>query len=431
MINRRTLLKTLASIALFPAQVTAQNASREDRDELIRFLIQESDRLGVPALVAVEYSASLSSLSEAAAGTTGDPLNYETDFQIFSEIINDVLDKKRLWWDEPLRDPPAWAAIEESNDYAHLSGYARPSSSFAFSASDFRFLLQRNDFAIPQSQRKVLFGLRGCLLAQPDDPGEAAGLTGWASAHELEWTFPNHMQPRCVLGVWDRDSMQLRLFRGSTVPEVSYMFLYIYKIAGCNLLPTGQYRYAVGTHRPTSANPQHGAFRQAERVVVLRTPNDLTYNSGDRFEGWQLGEPGDNIHAAHFYQRVGPPYYSSAGCQVILGTHRSRTVGGPWGGFREAAGLAATPNVSDDGRGFRYVLLTGLEAALAANRTDEFVDTYRRIRFGSSGPRAGELQRQMGVMEDQDFRAESVLELIRNQKAVGDFESGIYVDPPA
>lgn len=420
--DRRRFIGALFAASFLPSALRADCHSSGEDEQLIRFLIQESDRLGVPPANAGAFAASVSASSGEESILSWDPLAVEPDFQVFGEIINDIREN-RLWWSKPDREPPSWAPLGESNDYAHLGAFATPAEDFELSFDDLQFLAERNHFHNLGSHPQVLFGLRGCLLPGEDDD------TGWGPSHALEWTLPNHMAPRCLIGVWDRDNDQLRLFRGSTVPEVSYMFLYRYSIAGCNLLPTGMYRYSVGTHRATSSNPQHGAFRQADQVVVVRTGNDLVYKSNDPAEGWELGRPADNIHAAHFFRRTSPPYFSSAGCQVIVGSHRNGQVAGPWAGFREAAGLASTPGNSDDGRAYRYLLFTGLEAALAAQRSVNFEARYERVRFGSSGDRAREVQEELGTTADGDFRSGSVLALIRRQKADNAFESGIYTLP--
>jgi hypothetical protein len=63
---------------------------------------------------------------------------------------------------------------------------------------------------------------------------------------------------------------------------------------------------------------------------------------------------------------------------------------------------------------------------LASKRDSDFVDRYRRIRFGSSGADAAELQQGLGVNPDGDFRATSVLALIRRQKAQRKADTGIF-----
>ncbi len=420
--DRRRFLEALVAASIPLSASRADCHSPGDDEELIRFLIQESDRLGVPSSGAAGFAASAHGQSGEEHAAAWNPLSVDPGFQIMGEIINDIREN-RLWWRKPDREPPAWAPLAESNDYAHLGAYSPPAEDFELSLDTLKFLIERNHFHDLGSNPRVLFGLRGCLIPNTDDA------TAWAPSHPLKWTLPNHMAPRCVLGVWDREADRLRLFPGSTVPEVSYMFLYRYAIAGCNLLPTGMYRYSVGTHRANSSNPQHGAFREADRVVVVRTGNDLIYKSNDPSEGWEVGRPADNIHAAHFYGRNSPPYYSSAGCQVVLGSHRNGRVSGPWAEFRRAAGLAATPGTSDDGRAYRYVLLTGLEGALAAGRSAEFVNGYERIRFGSSGDKARELQQRLNTVADGDFRSGSVLALIRRQKADAEFESGMFTLP--
>ena len=425
-VNRRRFLEALLGAALLPGNTLADPDDFESRDELINFLMDEGDQLGVKCPGTGSAFGPFSRSSGVTGGAGWNPVAAQSDLQILGEIINDIRDNRRFWWDDPDRVMPEWASLETSSDYSHLLTFEEAPPTFEFSASDLEFLAARNAFAPPSDNPRVLFGLRGCRIAPTDVTAAAPEMTPWGTAHRLETQLPNHIEARCVLGVWDRETARIRLFRGSTVPEVSHMFLYVFQIVGCNMLPTGQYRYRVGTHRPGSRNPQFGAFRQAEAVVVLRSPTDLVFRSSDLLEAWDRGTPADNIHAAHYYGRGVPPNYSSAGCQVILGSHRERNVGGPWAEFRKAAGLAATPHVRDDDRDFRYLLLTGLEAALASKRDSDFVDRYRRIRFGSSGADAAELQQGLGVNPDGDFRATSVLALIRRQKAQRKADTGIF-----
>jgi hypothetical protein len=64
------------------------------------------------------------------------------------------------------------------------------------------------------------------------------------------------------------------------------------------------------------------------------------------------------------------------------------------------------------------VLLTGLEAALAAERSGAFDQGYRRVRFGSSGQAAKDVQQKVGAAVDGDFRRGSVLALLRSKSEV-------------
>jgi hypothetical protein len=111
--------------------------------------------------------------------------------------------------------------------------------------------------------------------------------------------------------------------------------------------------------------------------------------------------PWDNIHAAMLSYRKKPPFFSSAGCQVVVGAYmrNNRLPIGPWQEFRRAAGLADLAKLGqnstdasslDDGKPFRYMLLTGREAALLAQGNEYLGDT---LRYGSSGAAVQELQK--------------------------------------
>jgi len=397
-------------------QAFGAKAEQTDRD-LIRMMIEEGDQLGLPHVALLEGLKSigvqgkgLSLFSAASEVRSLQPY--------MSHIIDDFTGNNTIWWKLDEGKPkPAWAPAHQAIDYAHLEGFGPAPEAFEFSADDLAFLIKRNNFEIPDDQRKVIFGLRGCSHAQNLE------LSDWTGKAALKLSTPDHVTLRCIIGLWDRDSGLVRTFTASTVPEVCHMFLYVFKLAGCNLLPTGMYRYKVDTHRATSENPQHGALCEAENsVVVMRSPTDLVFNSTDYLEGWQSGRPGDNIHAAHFFGNAEPPRFSSAGCQVIVGSHRGAEASGPWAQFRSSANFPGGAQ-----KEFRYVLLTGAEAALASARSSAFDASYNRVRFGSSGPAAGIIQERLRLSADNDFRRDSVMALLRHQKQAGAFRTPIAV----
>lgn len=270
-------------------------------------------------------------------------------------------------------DAPQWPADAWSPDYGHLG---RPASAetFRFAAADLALLCRLNAFDVAFGQDEVLFGLRGCMIA---------GGTGGKPVEEvmLREAEPNHRDFRCVIGVWKRSTNRIAVFTGSTVPNPTGMkrqFAFGDAERRCNLLPTGRYKYIVGNHKAVP-----GAFRLEQEVVVLRTHDDLMFETTDF---WDRCTPGDNIHPAWASSEA---RFSSFGCQTVSGAHQAATGHtGEWAAFRAAAGLGGGSD--RDGRTYVYILLTGREAHYArylndAGKADDPAETaaIRRLRFGS------------------------------------------------
>ncbi|MEO1379789.1 MAG: hypothetical protein AAFU69_05480 [Pseudomonadota bacterium] len=294
--------------------------------------------------------------------------------------------------DEAQRDSPTWPSDEDSFDYRHIAGVVPLGTTFEISASVLQELIAACSFSPSTNARIVLFGLRGCSLA------EGVESVDFSARHEIRTTRPDHLNLRCLLGVWNRDTEKVALFSGSTVPNVDLMQAFVDGGSGCNMMPTGFHKYVVGPHR---GKRQPGAFRQRDPLWVLRTPENLGYSLSDQTEIWDDLDgslPFDNIHAAMLNGRSKPPFFSSAGCQVVAGRYRDGVPTGAWREFRKAAGLAHPPEKTnngggtrDDGQKFDYMLWVGDEAALAASD-----QTTRTLRFGSRGPRVVDLQKALG-----------------------------------
>ena len=236
---------------------------------------------------------------------------------------------------------------------------------------------------------KVLIGIRGCI--------PVASTAG--SEIELMAVQPDHIALRCMIGVWDIETRQFQLFRGSTVPDQGYVLgqaLNADKVVdrlpqtidSCiikrinlsgygvsNMIPTGQFSFVVGTHlggswiAPERRNPpmrpgpgardprQPAAFRQDASALyptlrVLSNERNLFYSVDSHWDmdprSW-----GVNIHAAY---KPKPLWgFNSAGCQVVAGHYSvmddPNGLGKPaveaigdYGRFRVAAGLSAMPD---------------------------------------------------------------------------------------
>src|SRR5262249_24797492 len=147
---------------------------------------------------------------------------------------------------------------------------------------------------------------------------------------------------------------------------------------------------------------------QMTPVWVHRSQKELIYLSDQPGTQWDDldGElPYDDLHAAMLSSRKNPPFFTSAGCQVVVGAYNGKVPTGSWAEFRKAAGLQHPPvmldtaRTADDGIEFTYVLLTGKDAGLAALGTEDALKTARALRFGSSGALVKELQEKLAGLE--------------------------------
>lgn len=319
---------------------------------------------------------------------------------IFTDPVNDAvwqspplspeleeLVRSSRYWALAAANRPAvrWAELR-APDYHHLSEFPRPSAeAFELSADTLRFLAERNHFNFNDRRGVRLFGLRGAKLES------GAEQTEWATVHRIVAQAPDHVACRCLLGVWRPGEGQIALFRASTAPAVSNMFKALQtRGGGASLLPTGLYDYRAGPHKRAYPDRiQRGALLIEGQYVVLRTPDDLSYDPLQPNDIWTRGAA-HNIHSAGEWRT--PEVYDSAGCQVVRGKYNAdRTRGeGPWGAFQIAAGLvdAEGAPIAEEAPGagsFQYMLLTGEEAWLHASGNEAFRTGYNRIRFGSSG----------------------------------------------
>src|SRR5215207_5045649 len=315
-----------------------------------------------------------------------------------------------------------WAADADSIDYRHL-GVAIDTKPFDLTGDIIDRLVRFNRFPLGSADKKVVFGLRGCTL-----DASVSTFADKVSVREIE---PNHVDNRCIVGVWERSTNKIVAFQASTVPNWEYMETYRENHGKkANMLPTGRYALTVGTHRPKKKNAAgelvdnpkriQGALRNDQEVLVLRTEDDLTYTVRDT---WDRTVPNDNIHPGIVAVNAGAstvPDYSSAGCNTIPGTSVSDAPEGDWASFRTALGLDNAHPTSNNGQAFTYVLLTGREARLAAAGNT----SLGRLRFGSYGDDVRQLQTGLAKHAkkyytgtvDGDFGPVTAMAFIRYQK---------------
>lgn len=316
----------------------------------------------------------------------------------------------------------------DTPDYAHLDGMRFDRRLFSLDDAVLELFCRINDIAV-STNAPVLLGLRGADFFAPD--GETRQpFTDSVGVREARY---DHEARRCVLGVWNRNTKQVALYTGSTVPNLKHMRRQMergcqnreIRARKCNLLPTGRYEYAVGFHRNVP-----GAFRMLQRVVVLRSCDDLAYRLTD---AWDPCSPGDNIHPT--FENNGSLGFSSAGCQTVAGSFRGNRHTGDWSRFRKSAGLGG--GTSDHEKRFDYILLTARELRLTRFLLDRLGDAsdigevaalaahHGRLRYGSSGERVKRLQASIGASVDGDFGPGTAMSLIETQRRMGERIDGI------
>jgi len=249
----------------------------------------------------------------------------------------------------------------------------------AFTLTDtvLRRMCEINSFPVP-ADGMIFVGLRGCLPANPDDQD-------FRTEHALEVTAYDHIHPRCTICQWRPLTADIALFPGSTVPHQKFVKLSLEKGGkGTNQMMTGYYDdYRKGIHKPGFPKG-HAAFRQTEGHPIRRTADDFDYDNDDAVE---FTNPYDNMHAG-WSMGVDQNYFSSAGCQVVLGYPQCDYRGdkpdsGAWKTFKASA--YAAPQES-----FPYVLLSGIDAQKIALAGSQKI--LPRLRYGSQASLVSQVQ---------------------------------------
>ena len=310
----------------------------------------------------------------------------------------------------------SWSPDDKNPEYRHLDK-SLADKEFSFTAKDLELIISASGFAPSRENGVILFGLRGAeLVGGPSQINK--------DALRLRDARPDHRTFRCVIGAYHVGRQQLSGFIGSTVPNNGSVYTNWSRFVSGgasygNMLMTGCYRYKVGTHVGGVEVP--GAFRLQEddEVVVLRSDQDVAYDTLDR---WDPCVPHDNLHPS--FRNMS---FSSAGCQTVRGTYNGQHTG-EWGQFRKAVGLGS----SDNGKRFDYVLITGLEAAIAAKAQAVAGDApaiqtrLARIRYGSQGETVKVLQRALQRPDTGFFNADDKVALAALQKQKLGFADGVY-----
>ena len=300
--------------------------------------------------------------------------------------------------EEGLESPAAGATVrwnpvdDDQPDYRHLDTRLAGTTA-EITPEDIETLIAANAF-VPVPGH-IILALRGARLVGGDRREDVPSLT-------ITDQRPDHRDFRCVIGTYDPARRRFSAYQASTVPNARYVEkcyrafkagVPIDELEG-NILPTGCYTMTVGTHRAGKSGEIPAVLRLsttasgASRVVVLRSLEDACYDHRDRFVA---ATPGDNIHPA---QRNSG--FSSAGCLTLPGRYVDGRHSGTWQAFRVAAGFDETTV----GKQCSLLLLTGLDAVMAAALRGGDPAPLRRLRYGSQGAAVARLQAALGLAPD-------------------------------
>jgi hypothetical protein len=415
---RRTLMGLAASLVLLVAATAlgaiAWSNGQDARENAQRFKKAAQDAAEKTILAEAEAKRADVLAKEAEA------LRKEAD-QRRKEEEAARAEQKKLLDDTVKKLSVAWPADDRAPDYRHLAtttlGQKLVGSQFELTGEIIEVLLTSNSFAPVELDGKIVIALRGARLV---DSAAARGV----ERLRLQDVRPDHKTFRCVFIVYDRTNKRMSAFIGSTVPHAAYVERAQQQNVAGNLLPTGLYPYSVGTHatRYPGALVQGRTPNERITVAVRRTRNDLSYTIDDP---WEVAEVADNVHPSFALDT-----FSSAGSLTIRGQYVEGQYTSDFAEFRTALGLTG---LSDIGKRVDLVLLTGLDAAVAAEILAHGMEVseeqrrvhLERLRQGSSGEPVKKLQSRLGVAVSGYLGANTTNAFARVQQAQINLSDGI------
>lgn len=302
-----------------------------------------------------------------------------------------------------------WPKDDRAPDYAHIPDRSLSGTVFHLGPAELELLFEVNSFSPARDSGRIVFALRGAeLVSSKENPARESRQENRTHLTVRD-SRPDHRSFRCIIGVYDVERARLYGYPSSTVPNAKTVAKHVANISSANMMLTGCYTFTVGWHL-RGANQKDrtipGCLIENDRYkAVLRTSRDHILDVADDIDN--RAPFGDNLHPG----LSDPPLpFSSAGCQVVSGTVEPRRNGdrtkvrhvGEWARFRRALGL---PDTGTGGHGthYDYVLLTGLDAAIAHDVIEKGLDPrgaavkaqLHRLRQGSRGPRVARLNAQL------------------------------------
>ena len=317
-----------------------------------------------------------------------------------------------------------------------------------------RRICEYNSFSIEGRENEmILFAIRGALPAAPN-----VSLTDYRdhmkfeTSHLLQRVNINYYYPRCIIGQWLPAERKIAVFLSSTVPNLKKVERNRKRKHQFNCMQPGYYNYKKGQHpRSNTGYQPHRALRLNGQITLRRA--NYSMSGGQPVIDYgptadiSVGNPGDNIHCARNNPKTTrvrsirntpystsfclSDYYSSYGCQVIVGCPPqyipSGHTNGDWNAWDKFI-KNVYDDKAEDQEHFKYLLLNSCDV-YNISRANTSSTTHIRVRHGSTGETVKKLQRGLNRMRnsrtgdpyysgsiDGDFGKGTAEALIRYQK---------------
>ena len=349
----------------------------------------------------------------------------EGDGYAYEELPEGQFESENPEWDRV-----KWPADDnKAPDYRHIIDRSLSGHTFEFGPDEFELLMQSNAFEPTRQYGRIPFALRGAELVTSLTNPVVETKQEYRTTLTLRDVRPDHRSFRCVIGVYDCDKRRISGFASSTVPNPKAVATHVARPPQANMMLTGCYPFVVGWHQWSKEEKRipgclvEDGFQKA----VLRS-RDYVIEITDEVDN--KAPCGDNNHPG---KSEGPFPFSSWGCLVVKGSvepvrggiREQVTHTGEWALYRKALGL---PDRGTGGHGnkFDFVLLTGLEGAIAHSLvkaarggTPADASPLTRLRQGSRGPRVKKLQQHLGLSPSGYFDHATTKALATKQKTLG------------
>lgn len=334
-------------------------------------------------------------------------------------------------------DLVVWPPYDQAPDYSHIPDRSLAGTAFMFGPRELELLIEANGFLPSREHERIIFALRGAQLVQTLERPDPMHLQENRELLTLKEGMPDHKTFRCVVGIYDAARGRMYGYAASTVPNPKAVAAYVDSGKPANMMLTGCYGFTVGWHLQSKADRKIPGclIENGRRKAILRSKKDYVFDVTDDVDPTS---PGDNVHPG---KSEGPFPFSSWGCIVLKGTVDPTTGGdrenlthvGEWARFRKVLGLPDKGTVGH-GRKHDLVLLTGLEAAIAADVVERSLDPacepvrnqLWRLRQGSRGWRVAKLRRGLGMAASDIFDADVAFKLASRQQSATEKNDAIY-----
>lgn len=317
-------------------------------------------------------------------------------------------------------------------------------NTFTISDAVLRRACEFNNFSIEGRENEmIIFGIRGALPTENNVCLiDYSNHLKFENEHLLQRVNVNYYYPRCLIGQWLPATKKVAIFPASTVPNLKVIQRNRKRKHQFNCMQPGFYNFIKGQHpRSNTGYQPHQALRLNGTITLRRANYTLknrqpVINYGPSAD-IHVGNPGDNIHCArnnprttrvrslrgtHFsHDFCMSDYYSSYGCQVIVGCPSQYIPRGETNGNWNAWDKFSSNVYEDFAKNqtiFKYILLDSLDVKNISEADSSNPDLVK-VRFGSTGDTVKRLQTGL-----KNIRSSKTGNPYYNRSIDGDFGRG-------